>query len=167
MQCTLVDKAGTRAHNIFAVNTFRISLAAAVLLWAAIPAPARAALDRARFESALVTARDYAADRSLMFYCLRASTERLPFVYAGLQSDLERAVQKMKAAGASPRQSAEVVQTVLSSVRFYGAQAKDASLDRRCIAKDVERSSVDRKGVGRPLDQRPPYDQLAPQLRDK
>ena len=143
------------------MNTFRISLAVAVMLWAAIPAAARAALYRARFESALVTARDYAADRSLMFYCLRASTERLPFVYAGLQADLERTVQRMKAAGASPRQSAEVVQAVLSNVRFYGPQTKEASLDRRCITKDVERSSIDGKGVGLPLDQRPPFRLLA------
>src|SRR4030095_8949294 len=67
---------------------------------------AAAALERARFEAALVAARGYADDRSLIFYCLRGSTETVPFLYVGLQVDLEQAVQKMKSAAASGRHGA-------------------------------------------------------------
>ena len=108
-----------------------------------------------------MTARDYADDRSLIFYCLRGSTETVPFLYAGLQADLEQAVQKMKSAGASARQSAEMVQMVLSTVRTYPRDAKDDALDRRCISKDVERSRAEVKGVSVPLFLRPPFDKLA------
>ena len=58
-----------------------------------------AALDRAKFEAALNTARDYSDDRSLIFYCMRGSVETVPFLYAGLQADLEQSLAKMKAAG--------------------------------------------------------------------
>jgi hypothetical protein len=127
----------------------------------AVPiAHAQAALDRAQFEQSLMAARDYADDRSLIFYCLRASSETLPFLYAGLQADLEQAVQKMKKAGASARQNAEMVQVVLSTVRFYPTSAKDDSLDRRCISKDVERSLAETRGVSVPLFLRPPFDKI-------
>jgi len=122
-------------------------LAATALLWALPAVTANAALERAQFEAALMTARDYADDRSLVFYCLRRVREQVPFLYAGLQTDLEQTVVKMKVAGASARQTAEVVQAVLSQVRFYGRDARDESLERRCIAKDVERSRAEARGV--------------------
>jgi hypothetical protein len=109
----------------------------------------------------LMTARDYADDRSLIFYCLRGSTETVPFLYAGLQADLEQAVQKLKSAGASTRQSAEMVQMVLSTVRSYARDARDDALDRRCISTDVERSRAEVRGVSVPLFLRPPFDKMA------
>lgn len=135
-------------------------LAASFVVLPMLATPARAALDRAQFEATLLAARDYADDRSLIFYCLRSSTETLPFLYAGLQADLEQAVQKMKVAGASARQTAEMVQIVLSSVRYYPREARDASLDRRCISKDVERSRAEVRGVSVPLFLRPPFDRF-------
>ncbi|MBL6615600.1 MAG: hypothetical protein ISP45_16430, partial [Reyranella sp.] len=112
----------------------RVFLAVTTLVLAVPIAHAQAALERAQFEQAMMAARDYADDRSLIFYCMRGASETVPFLYAGLQADIEQAVQKMKKAGASARQSAEMVQAVLSTVRFYPATAKDASLDRRCIS---------------------------------
>lgn len=135
-------------------------LVAAFLLLTLPASHAQAALDRARFEAALLTARNYADDRSLIFYCLRSSTETLPFLYAALQADLEQAGQKMKSAGASALQTAEMIQMVLSTVRFYPRDARDASLDRRCISKDVERSRAEVTGVSLPLFLRPPFDRL-------
>lgn len=90
----------------------------------------------AQFDAVMITARDYADDRSLIFYCLRGPTETVPFLYASLQADLEQAVQKMKSAGASARQNAEMVQVVLlGTVRTFPREAKDNALDRRCISK--------------------------------
>ena len=138
----------------------RVFLAATTLVLAVPIAHAQAALERAQFEQAMTTARDYADDRSLIFYCMRGSSETVPFLYAGLHADVEQAVQKMTKAGASARQNAEVVQVVLSTVRFYPATAKDASLDRRCISKDVERSLAEVRGVSVPLFLRPPFDKI-------
>jgi hypothetical protein len=135
-------------------------LAAGFLLLTLPAGHAQAALDRAQFEATLIAARNYADDRSLIFYCLRSSTETVPFLYAGLQADLEQAVQRMKNAGASARQTAEMVQIVLSTVRYYPRDARDDSLDRRCISKDVERSRAEVKGVSVPLFLRPPFDRL-------
>jgi hypothetical protein len=142
------------------VQSARNLLAGSLLLLALPTAHAQAALERAHFEAVLITARDYADDRSLIFYCLRGSTETVPFLYAGLQADLEQAVQKMKSAGASARQTAEMVQMVLSTVRTYPRDAKDDALDRRCISKDVERSRAEVKGVSVPLFLRAPFDRL-------
>jgi hypothetical protein len=143
------------------VRSARTFAAAFSILLTLPAAHAQAALERAQFEAALLAARDYAEDRSLIFYCLRASTETAPFLYAGLQADLEQAVQKMKGAGASVRQTAEMVQIVLTAVRFYPSTApRDDSLDRRCISKDVERSRAEGKGVSLPLFMRPPFDKL-------
>jgi hypothetical protein len=141
------------------VRTVRHLLAGSILA-CALPAIAMAALDRAKFETALNTARDYADDRSLIFYCMRGSVETVPFLYAGLQADLEQSLAKMKAAGASARQSAELVQMVMVNIRFYARDAKDPGLDRRCISKDVERSRAEASGVSVPLFLRPPFDKL-------
>ncbi|MBL6651143.1 MAG: hypothetical protein ISP49_06100 [Reyranella sp.] len=138
----------------------RVFLAVTTLVLAVPIAHAQAALERAQFEQAMMAARDYADDRSLIFYCMRGASETVPFLYAGLQADIEQAVQKMKKAGASARQSAEMVQAVLSTVRFYPATAKDASLDRRCISKDVEHSLAEMRGVSVPLFLRPPFDKI-------
>ncbi|WP_421995606.1 hypothetical protein [Reyranella sp.] len=139
----------------------RRSILAVAAVFGILPvATADAALGRAQFESAILAARDYADDRSLLFYCLRGQTEHVPFLYAGLQADLEQTLARLKAAGASPRQSAEIVQAVLANVRFYGRDARDESLERRCIAKDVERSSAAARGVALPLFQRPAFEKL-------
>jgi hypothetical protein len=144
------------------VRSTRTFLAAAASLLLTLPVvPAYAALDRAQFEATLLAARDYADDRSLIFYCLRTTTETVPFLFAGLQADIEQAVQKMRGAGASSRQTAEMVQIILTTVRFYPANAaRDDSLDRRCISKDVERSRAEAKGLSLPLVMRPPFDKL-------
>jgi hypothetical protein len=155
---SLIDNRAASGHNgTIMIRSARNILAGGFLLLM-LPGHAEAALDRAQQDAVLITARDYADDRSLIFYCLRGSTETVPFLYAGLQADLEQAVQKMKTAGASARQSAEMVQKVLSTVRTYARDAKDDTLDRRCISKDVERSRAEVKGVSVPLFLRPPFD---------
>ena len=156
----LIDKLAAGVHNgTIMIRSARNLLAGGLLL--TLPAAhAEAALERVQFDAVLMTARDYADDRSLIFYCLRGSIETVPFLYAGLQADLEQAVQKMKTAGASARQSAEMVQMVLGTVRSYSRDAKDDALDRRCISKDVERSRAEVKGVSVPLFLRPPFDKM-------
>ena len=158
---SLIDKQAASVHNgTIMIRSARNFLAGGFLLLTLPAAHAEAALERVQFDAVLMTARDYADDRSLIFYCLRGSTETVPFLYAGLQADLEQAVQKLKSAGASARQSAEMVQMVLGTVRTYARDAKDDALDRRCISKDVERSRAEVKGVSVPLFLRPPFDKM-------
>ena len=157
----MIDKWGGGVHNgTIMIRSARNFLAGSFLLLTLPAAHAEAALERVQFEAVLMAARDYADDRSLIFYCLRGSTETVPFLYAGLQADLEQTLQKMKSAGASARQNAEMVQMVLSTVRIYPREAKDDALDRRCISKDVERSRAEVKGVSVPLFLRPPFDKM-------
>ena len=158
---SLIDKQAASVQNgTNMIRSARNLLAGGFLLLMLPAAHAEAALERAQFDAVLMTARDYADDRSLIFYCLRGSTETVPFLYAGLQADVEQAVQKMKSAGASARQSAEMVQMVLGTVRSFGREAKDDALDRRCISKDVERSRAEVKGVSVPLFLRSPFDKM-------
>ena len=157
----MIDNQAARVHNgAIMIRSARNILAGGLQLLTLPAAHAEAALERVQFEAALMTARDYADDRSLIFYCLRGSTETVPFLYAGLQADVEQSVQKMKTAGASSRQTAEMVQVVLSNVRYFPRDAKDDTLDRRCISKDVERSRAEVKGVSIPLFQRSPFDKV-------
>ena len=59
----------------------------AILLLAAAPVRVEK-LDPALVEALLKTARTYAADRTLIFYCLRKNDEMAPFLYAGVHLDI-------------------------------------------------------------------------------
>src|SRR4030095_9852577 len=103
----LIDKLAAGVHNgTIMIRSARNLLAGGFLLLPLPAAHAEAALERAQFDAVLITARDYADDRSLIFYCLRGSTETVPFLYAGVPAELANAVQKMKSAGASGRHGA-------------------------------------------------------------
>jgi hypothetical protein len=96
----------------------------------------------------------------LIFYCLRHANETRPFLYGGVQADIEGALVKLRAAGADPRQQAELVQAVLANVRTFPADARDAALDRRCASEEVERNYAQLGAVSLPLATRPPLKQL-------
>jgi hypothetical protein len=139
-----------------------IGLVAGLVL-AAMPMAVRAEqIDSRRFDALLATARSYAEDRSLIFYCRRGSGEVVPFLYAGLHFDIEEAVQRLRAAGSDDRQNALLIEAVLSHVRFPAPNAQDPLLDQQCVAKDVEKSLDMLQGVGVPLAIRPPFDALKP-----
>jgi hypothetical protein len=121
-----------------------------------------AGLDAHRWPALLAAAREYAQDRTLIFYCFRRSKEVVPFLYAGLHGDIEDALQRLRAAGASDRQSAEVVEAVLGNVHFADRDTSDAGLDKECTAKEVEKNVQALWGVGLPLSLRHPFDQLKP-----
>ena len=93
----LIDKLAAGVHNgTIMIRSARNFLAAGFLLLMLPVAHAEAALERAQFDAVLMTARDYADDRSLIFYCLRGSSETLPFLYAALQADLEQALPTLR-----------------------------------------------------------------------
>lgn len=136
---------------------------AGLLVWTPNAATAQPeALDARRWPALLAAARAYAQDRTLISYCFRRSEEMTPFLYAGLHADIEDALRRLRAAGASDRQRAELVQAVLSNVHFAGRDTSDAGLDKDCVAKDVEKNVQLLWGVGLPLFLRPPFDQLKP-----
>jgi hypothetical protein len=135
-----------------------------VLLSAALLAPGLAAaqqpLDPVRFEGELAAARGYAADVSLVNYCLRVYDEQRPFLYYAVLLDLAKAVETLKAADAEPGQNARFVEAVWANVRFYPKDAQDPALDRRCIAEEVEKNYARNFGLSPPLYRRPPLDKL-------
>ena len=61
------------------------------------------------FRAALETAKTYATDRTLVFYCLRHATEMVPFTYMIVHMETEDALAKLRAAGSDARQNAELV----------------------------------------------------------
>jgi hypothetical protein len=119
-----------------------------------------ARLDASRFAGVLQAARQYSEDRTLISYCLRRNDDLVPFLYSGLHDDIRQALDKLRAVGADDRQRAELVKTVLESVRFAARDTSDARLDRECGAKDVEKSYFELRGVSVPLFMRPPFDQI-------
>jgi hypothetical protein len=119
-------------------------------------------LDAPLFEAVLKTARAYAADRSLILYCLRKRDEFVPFLYAGVHLDLAYALQLLRASGADERQRALLIEAVLRNVRSVGRDEENLRLDPDCVAANVEESLAQLKGVGAPLFMRPPFEKLKP-----
>ena len=139
-----------------------LALVASILMLAAA-APARAEkLDAALFAALLNTARTYAADRTLILYCLRKSDEITPFAYAGVHLDLAYALQLLRTSGADERQRAQLTEAVLRNIRPAKREDEDAVLDKQCVAAEIEKSLATLKGVGAPLFMRPPFEKLKP-----
>jgi hypothetical protein len=139
-------------------GTLRLVLSAALL--APGLAAAQQPLDPVRFEGVLTAARGYAADVSLVNYCLRIYDEQRPFLYYAVLLDIDKALETLKAADADPSQSARFVEAVLANVRFYSKDAKDPALDQRCIEGEVEKNYARNFGLSPPLYRRPPLDKL-------
>lgn len=113
------------------------------------------------FRAALETAKAYAADRTLVFYCLRHETEMVPFTYMIVHMETEDALAKLRAAGSEAKQNALLVQTVMTNVRFPAPGASDPALDAECKAKNVEQSFYTYSGsFSVPLANRRPFDKL-------
>ena len=70
-------------------------------------------------------------------------------------------MKKIRAAGADSRQIGQLVETVWSNVRVAAPDAKDAALDAKCAATDVEEEISLLRGIGRPLILRPPGSRVA------
>ena len=58
-----------------------------------------------RFQQILATAKAYAADRTLVFYCTRDEPGMLPFYYLIIHMETEAALNKLKAAGSEARRT--------------------------------------------------------------
>src|SRR3954451_7262540 len=112
----------------------------------AVPASAQS-LAAHRFAWVLEAARGYAADKDIIFYCLRYTKEQKPYLFAVLHGQIQEARVKLKAAGAADAKEAELVRTVLSNVRFYPADASDASLDKRGTIEEVEKNYAQLEAV--------------------
>jgi hypothetical protein len=136
------------------------ALSALVAVLPSLPALAQS-LDRPRFAEVLATTRAYADERTLIFYCLRQKADMRPFLYFLVHADLEDAVKKIRAAGADNRQTGQLVETVWSNVRVAAPDAKDAALDAKCAATNVEEEISLLRGVGAPLVLRPAFRALA------
>ena len=114
-----------------------------------------------RFQQILATAKAYAADRTLVFYCTRDEPGMLPFHYLIIHMETEAALNKLKAAGSEARQNAELVEAVMANVRYPTTGASDAAMDAECKAKNVKQSYFTFSGpLIAPLDKRPPFDML-------
>lgn len=114
-------------------------LLAGILASGALSAAAAAEpLTPISFRAALATAKAYAVDRTLVFYCLRQTPEMVPFTYLILHSELQDALAKLKSAGSTTQQNAELAQTVLANVHFPKPGASDPALEAECKARNVE-----------------------------
>jgi hypothetical protein len=133
---------------------------AAGLACCALPSVAAAeSLTPERFRAALAAAKSYAADRTLVFYCLRQDTDLAPHLIVHVE--IADALAKFRAAGADSKQNAELIQTVMTNIRFPAPGATDAALDVECKVNNVAQSYyLFRGSFSVPLDGRPPFDRL-------
>lgn len=138
------------------------SLLAFGFVCGALPSLAAAEpLTPVRFQQILATAKAYAADRTLTFYCIRDEPGMLPFNYLVIHTEIEAALDKLKAAGSEARQNAELVEAVMANVRYPTTGASDAAMDAECTSRNVKQSYFTFSGPTiMPLDKRPPFDML-------
>jgi hypothetical protein len=138
------------------------SLLACSIVCGALPSIAAAEpLAPVRFQQILATAKAYAADRTLIFYCIRDEPGMLPFNYLVIHTETRAALDKLKAAGSEAKQNAELVEAVTANVRYPTTGASDAAMDAECKAKNVKQSYFTFSGqLLTPLDRRPPFDSL-------
>ena len=136
------------------------ALLATALALSLLTEPADAApLDEATFKQALAAARLYRVDRGTLNYCLRQNAEKVLSLMVGLNVEIDEALRRLKAAGATDLQAALFVETVLSRVYYWRPHAaSDAAIDKICVRDDPATSLDQAKGVGRPLWARPPFD---------
>jgi hypothetical protein len=114
-----------------------------------------------RFQQILATAKAYAADRTLVFYCIRDEPGMPTFNYLVIHTEIAEALDKLKAAGSDSRQNAELVEAVMANVRYPATNASDAAMDAECKAKNVKQNYFTFSGpLIAPLDKRPPFDML-------
>lgn len=114
------------------------SLISALLALCLLPGFAAAEpLTPLSFRSALEVAKLYAADRTLVFYCLGEDPEMVAFTYMIVHVEIEEALVKLRAAGSDAKQNAQLVQTVMTNVRFPTPGKSDPALDAECKEKNV------------------------------
>jgi len=137
-------------------------LFAAGFVCCALPAIAAAdPLTPISFRQVISVAKEYAADRTLVFYCLRKQAEMVPFFYLILHSETQDALVKLREAGGTPEQNAELVRTILANTRFSAADANDPALEAECKTKDVEKNYYTFTGrISFPLAMREPVKSL-------
>ena len=124
--------------------------------------PTLAEIDRARLAEILVAARAYSGERTLLFYCLRNNPEVRTMLFWHLHHDTERAVERLRAGGSDLHQNAQLVETVLSNVRFAQPDDRNPALDPQCEGKDFIEQIDTMKGLGVPLYLRPAFRALTP-----
>jgi hypothetical protein len=118
-------------------------------------------LTPARFQQILATAKAYAADRTLVFHCIRDEPGMPTFNYLVIHTEIAEALDKLKAAGSDAKQNAELVEAVMANVRYPKVNAADAAMDAECKAKNVKQNYFTFSGpLIAPLDKRPPFDVL-------
>lgn len=114
------------------------------------------------FRQIIEAAKEYAADRTLVFYCLRKDKELASAFHYILHSETQDALMKLKDAGGTPDQNAALVRTILTNARVSPADANDPALDAECKAKDVEKSYYTFTGrISYPLAMREPLKSLS------
>jgi hypothetical protein len=134
-----------------------VVLAAAGIAAGGLSRAAAEPLDKGRYEAAIAAARSYAADQTLINYCLRGLGERGPNLFIWAHDNLEQAIQRLKAAGADPGQLEGLARVVILNVRFFTPDASDAALEPQCAAREVEKNVALLMGPGLPLHLRAPF----------
>jgi hypothetical protein len=113
------------------------------------------------YRQIIEAAKEYAADRTLVFYCLRKDKALASAFHYILHSETEDALVKLKDAGGTPDQNAELVRTILANTRVAATDANDPAMDAECKAKDVEKSYYTFTGrISFPLAMREPLKSL-------
>ena len=132
---------------------------AAGLALIALPAGAQESVEeRAFWKAAFETARAYAADMSLVAYCVRADPELASFAPLGLIADLNIVAERARSGALDRRRMGELARDVLVRVRLPAPEdAADPALDKKCAEGHVAQEVLRLGPIALPLTLRPPF----------
>ena len=102
------------------------------------------------------TAQAYAADISLIAYCMRKD-EAAPILGFAVLDDLRDAAARLDARGIDHREVGRFVIEVLNAVRFAAPDATDPERERACDDRNVAHDIGRLAGAATPLMRRPPF----------
>lgn len=137
----------------------RIALAAVAGLFGSGAALAQQSVldDRAYWAAAFETGRVYAADMTLVAYCMRKDPDAAAVVYLGVIRDMTQVIQYTQQGAISARQAASFVHSVLDATHFAAPETVDDGLEKACVERNVEKAYFSLQPIGWPLTMRPPF----------
>jgi hypothetical protein len=121
-------------------------------------AAAQSALDdRAFWAKAFETGRVYAADMTLIAYCLRKDPVGSAMVYLNVVDDMHDVIQLARTGTVEPRQVGAFVHAVMDATHFAAPTDDDPAADKACVERNVEKAYFALQPIAWPLQMRAPF----------
>jgi hypothetical protein len=113
--------------------------------------------DRAFWAKAFETGRVYAADMTLVAYCLRKDPQTAAVVYLNVIDDMHGVIQLARTGAVDAREVSSFVREVMDATHFAAPTDNDPQTEKACVERNVEKAYFGLQPIGWPLGMRAPF----------